>query len=106
MAGFDFNTQWKTLMENSPLSDKATIDGEEVSGFFCSGTYLDKKGANFSPAMPIEKRAFVVSSAVFEVKPEKLKGKRVEVNNDTYVVLNVRGAESGVYRLELERVKA
>lgn len=101
MAGFDFNTQWKNLMESSPLSDKATIDGEEVSGFFCSGTYLDKKGANFSPAMPIEKRAFVVSSAVFEVKPEKLKGKKVEINGETYTVLSVRGAESGVYRLEL-----
>ena len=105
MAGFDFNSQWATLIANSPLSDKAVVDGKEVSGFFCSGTYLDKKGANFSPAMPIEKRAFVVSSSVFEVKPEKLKGKRVEINNDTYIVLNVRGAESGMYRLELERAK-
>lgn len=101
MAGFDFNSQWKTLMESSPLSDKATIDGKEVSGFFCSGTYLDKKGASFSPAMPIEKRAFVVSSAMFEVKPEKLKGKKVEIDGGTYTVVNVRGAESGVYRLEL-----
>ncbi len=101
MAGFDFNSQWKGIMEVSPFFDKATVDGKEVSGFFCSGTYLDKKGANFSPALPIEKRAFVVSSACFEVKPEKLKGKKVSINGEAYTVINVRGAESGVYRLEL-----
>lgn len=105
MAGFDFNAQWKTLMESSPFSDTAIIDGEEVSGFFCSGTYLDKKAANFAPAMPIEKRAFLVSSTAFEAKPEKLKGKKVEINGEAFVILQCRGAESGIYRLELERVK-
>lgn len=104
--GFDFNSQWQNIMNNSPLSDTATIDGAEVKGFFFSGTYLDKKGANFAPTTPIEKRSFVVSSAEFEVRPEKLKGKKVEVNGETYIVLQCRGAESGVYRMELERAKA
>ena len=101
MACFDFNSQWAALITNSPFSDTAVIDGEEVSGFFCSGTYLDKKAANFAPAMPIEKRAFLVSSSAVELKPEKLKGKKVEINGKTYTVLSVRGAESGIYRLEL-----
>lgn len=104
--GFDFNAQWQNIMKSSPLSDTATIDGAEVKGFFFSGTYLDKKGANFAPATPIEKRSFVVSSAEFEVRPEKLKGKKVEVNGEVYVILQVRGAESGMYRMELERAKA
>lgn len=103
---FDFNAQWQNIMKSSPLSDTATIDGAEVKGFFFSGTYLDKKGANFAPATPIEKRSFVVSSAEFEVRPEKLKGKKVEVNGEVYVILQVRGAESGMYRMELERAKA
>ncbi len=106
MSMFDFNSQWQNIMNNSPLSDTAVVDGTEVKGFFFSGTYLDKKGANFAPATPIERRSFVVSSAEFEVKPEKLKGKRVEIGSDTYVILQARGAESGVYRLELEKVKA
>lgn len=106
MAEFDFNAQWQNIMNSSPLSDTATIDGAKVKGFFFSGTYLDKKGANFAPTTPIEKRSFVVSSAEFEVRPEKLKGKKVEVNGETYIVLQCRGAESGVYRMELERMKA
>lgn len=105
MAGFDFNAQWKNLIANSPFSNTAIIDGEEVDGFFCSGTYLDKKAANFSPAMPIEKRAFLVSSSAVDLKPEKLKGKKVEINGEAFVILQCRGAESGIYRLELERVK-
>lgn len=103
--GFDFNSQWENLMTNSPFSDKAVIDGMEVSGFFCSGTYLDKKAANFAPAVPIEKRAFLVSSSAVGVKPEKLKGKKVEVAGGLYTILQCRGAESGIYRLELERAK-
>lgn len=103
---FDFNAQWQNIMNSSPISDTAVIDGAEVKGFFFSGTYLDKKSASFAPATPIEKRSFVVSSSEFEVKPEKLKGKKVEVNSETYVVLQVRGAESGVYRLELEKAKS
>ena len=105
MAGFDFNSQWAMLITNSPFSDTAIIDGEEVSGFFCSGTYLDKKAANFAPAMPIEKRAFLVSSSAVGLKPEKLKSKKVEINGEAYTILQCRGAESGIYRLELERVK-
>ncbi len=104
--GFDFNAQWQNIINASPLSDTAIIDGAEVKGFFCSGTYLDKKSANFAPATPIEKRAFLVSASEFEVKPEKLKGKKAEVGSETYVVLQCRGAESGMYRLELEKVKA
>lgn len=104
--GFDFNAQWQSIMNNSPLSDTVTVDGVEVKGFFCSGTYLDKKSASFAPATPIEKRAFIVSASEFEVKPEKLKGKKVEANGETYVVLQTRGAESGIYRLELEKIKA
>lgn len=104
--GFDFNAQWQNIIKTSPLSDTAVIDGAEVKGFFFSGTYIDKKGANFAPAMPIERRSFVVSNAEFGVRPEKLKGKKVEVGGETYIVLQCRGAESGMYRLELEKVKA
>ena len=104
---FDFNSQWQTILKTSPFTETAEIsDIGTVHGVFCSGTYLDKKSANFTPSTPIEKRRFQMSAKEIE-SGTKLKQRKLTINEKVYVILNVRGTEEGgVYTLELEEVKA
>lgn len=111
--GFDINAQWQSIIASSPFSELAAIELSEkdrlsVHGIFCSGSYVDRKIVSYSTATPIEKRRFQLS--VNEVQkisdPTKtLLGKIIVIEERSYKILVVRGAESGILTLELGEIK-